>query len=143
MNVGFASQSLECRMPVSHKMLMATIPMGSSGGSDLASDGMLILVSAWPLSLATSQPNGSPEDRLMHMVLIHCIRCAAGKRSFLLDGCIAGYSAYASAAKVAEGRGATTSQVLKHLAPCEDFAAEAVHLPRIFKGPPIGCLVGV
>ena len=38
---------------------------------------------------------------------------------------IAGYSAYASAAKFAEGQGATTSQVLKHLAPCEDFAAEA------------------
>ena len=40
-------------------------------------------------------------------------------------GDIADYFAIASAAKSAEGRGATTSQVLKHLAPSANFQAEA------------------
>ena len=38
---------------------------------------------------------------------------------------IADYLAYASAAKFAEGRSASTSQVVKHLAPSAQFAAEA------------------
>ena len=38
---------------------------------------------------------------------------------------IANYFALASAAKFAEGRGATTSQVLKHLASSAYFQAEA------------------
>ena len=37
----------------------------------------------------------------------------------------ANYSAYASAAKFAKGRGAATRQVLKHLAPSAVFAGEA------------------
>ena len=65
---------------------------------------------------------------LVHFPMVICGPHAAGIAPSALkqgDSCIAGYSAYASAAKFAEGRGATTSQVLKHLTPCEDFAAEA------------------